>query len=177
MESETERLLLRKPMERDFDRFWGMVTDPVAKRFTGGVTRMTYPARKALFLEDAAAAFGEAGAEFAVIEKSSGRYLGYCGFRCDGEGDGPEFLYGYCRDCWGNGYATEAARAVLAYLFQTFPHEAYHALAFRENRASARILEKLGFVRCGARAEAEGTVDRFILTKAAFAAQSGGIRG
>ena len=29
---ETSRLLMRKPQFQDFDRFWGMINDPVAKQ-------------------------------------------------------------------------------------------------------------------------------------------------
>lgn len=42
MQIETDRLLLRKHEIKDYNRFWEMITDPIAKRFTGGVTSLNY---------------------------------------------------------------------------------------------------------------------------------------
>jgi RimJ/RimL family protein N-acetyltransferase len=46
---------------------------------------------------------------------------------------------------WGQGYATEAAAAVLGFGFETLGLNRIEAHAFPENPASARVLEKLGF--------------------------------
>ena len=146
---ETERLILRKHEPADFDRFWNMINDPVAKRYTGGVTRLTYEHRMELFREECEAPFSDRSVEFAVIENESGVYLGYCGFRVSDDVNGNEFLYGFCRDCWGRGYGYEAARAVLKYLFETYEHNCYLASVDSENAASVRILQKLGFKKIG----------------------------
>ncbi|HET9982612.1 MAG TPA: GNAT family N-acetyltransferase [Longimicrobiales bacterium] len=47
---------------------------------------------------------------------------------------------------WGAGYATEAARAVVAYAFATIRPAALLAGHHPENYASKRVLEKLGFI-------------------------------
>ena len=152
----SERLLFRPCREQDFEGFWELLTDPVGKRYTGGVTRMGHDERRALFLKDIAVPFGMDGAEYAVIERESGKYLGYCGFRMSDEVNGPEFLYGYRRECWGKGYGFEAARAVLDRLCALYPHRAYFASVEDGNAASSRILTKLGFVQTD-RDEYEGT--------------------
>jgi RimJ/RimL family protein N-acetyltransferase len=149
MKIETERLILRKHELADFDRFWEMINDPIAKRYTGGVTRLTYEQRLELFREECDRPFSDESAEFAVIEQASGTYLGYCGFRIGNDVDGPEFLYGFCRDCWGRGYGFEAARAALRYLFSAYEHNRYLAAVDAENQASVRILLKLGFRKSG----------------------------
>jgi len=146
---ESGRLHYRKPVREDFGRFWDMINDPVAKEYTGGVTRLSYRKRCELFIEECNIDFSPQGAEFAVIEKESDLYLGYCGFRYSEPLPGYEFLFGYCREAWGKGYATEAARAVLKYLFQTFPHAIYFATVDPCNMASKRVLEKAGFTRAG----------------------------
>lgn len=58
---------------------------------------------------------------------------------------------GYCLDdaVWGNGYATEAARALLQWAFTTLDLNRVQAETDTRNAASARVLEKLGFVREG----------------------------
>lgn len=64
-------------------------------------------------------------------------------------GDGPggkEYRLGYmlAEAAWGKGYATEAARAVMADLAKRAPCTV-HAGAERDNIASIRVLEKSGF--------------------------------
>jgi len=53
------------------------------------------------------------------------------------------------RGAWGQGYATEAARALLRWAFDTLDLNRVQAEADTRNVASARVLEKLGFVREG----------------------------
>lgn len=144
---ESERLSFRKPASKDFERFWAMLNDPSAKEFTGGVTRLGYEERLALFMEECGIDFSLRGAEFAVVKKGSSLYLGYCGFRESEALGAPEFLFGYCRDSWGKGFATEAARAVLKHLFRAYPHPAYLATVDPRNTASKRVMEKAGFTR------------------------------
>jgi len=50
---------------------------------------------------------------------------------------------------WGCGYATEAARAAVDFGFETLRLERIHARVMTANRASARVLAKLGFAREG----------------------------
>ena len=53
------------------------------------------------------------------------------------------------RDFWGQGLATEAARAVIDYAFSTLGAEALMAGHHPRNRASRKVLLKLGFVYVG----------------------------
>jgi RimJ/RimL family protein N-acetyltransferase len=50
---------------------------------------------------------------------------------------------------WGRGYATEAARRLVGFAFDTLGLNRVHASCFSRNRASARVLEKAGLVREG----------------------------
>ncbi len=58
---------------------------------------------------------------------------------------------GYClaEAAWGQGYATEAARTLLRWGFDTLDLNRVQAETDTRNRGSARVLEKLGFVREG----------------------------
>lgn len=47
---------------------------------------------------------------------------------------------------WGRGYATEAARAVVAYGFAKLPIQRVCARYYRRNPASGRVMQKLGMV-------------------------------
>jgi RimJ/RimL family protein N-acetyltransferase len=57
---------------------------------------------------------------------------------------------------WGCGYASEAAEASLRYGFEVLQLPVIHATVMRENRASCRVLEKVGLVRTAEFTEAYG---------------------
>lgn len=66
-----------------------------------------------------------------------------------GESEGQtELGYWIARDHWGQGYATEAARAVLR-IAHTLGHTRLTAGHFADNPASGRVLRKLGFTATG----------------------------
>lgn len=52
-------------------------------------------------------------------------------------------------DFWGSGYATEAAKCILDFGFESLALHRIYAEAISENRASVRVLEKLGMQREG----------------------------
>jgi len=66
-------------------------------------------------------------------------------------GLGAEFGFWLARSRWGRGYATEAGRAVMRWHFGDGPGDDVVAGHFLENTASARVLEKLGFLPTGLR--------------------------
>lgn len=166
MKIETDRLLLRKHGIEDFDRFWGMITDPVAKRFTGGVTKLAYEQRFKLFSENCHEPFSKDYVEFAVVEKSSMQYVGYCGYRASEELDGYELFYGYCRDSWGKGYGFEAAASAVRFFFEKMGIDRLVAASDKENIATVRILDRLGFKPVGQLTiDGLGVVDKCELQK------------
>jgi RimJ/RimL family protein N-acetyltransferase len=78
------------------------------------------------------------------------RHAGCAGLRPSG--DEPrvyELGFHLRRDFWGQGLATEAARAVIDYAVGTLGAEALMAGHHPSNRASRKVLLKLGFVYVG----------------------------
>jgi len=79
---------------------------------------------------------------------------------------------------WGNGFMTEAARALLTHVFARIPDDTIYSGAFRENAASLRIQDKLGFTRDGEAMffanprGAEMPHVNTVLTRARFAARN-----
>jgi len=55
-----------------------------------------------------------------------------------------EIGYRFLENYWGQGYATEGGRKILEYAFLTLSVERVAAIAMEENRASTRVMEKLG---------------------------------
>jgi ribosomal-protein-alanine N-acetyltransferase len=83
---------------------------------------------------------------WAVIEKSSQRIIGSCGFaRLENSGEF-ELGYFFARKMWGKGFATEAAQACLRYGFEELRFPVVIALTDLEHTASQRVVEKLGFI-------------------------------
>src|SRR5438128_9162233 len=71
--------------------------------------------------------------------RAGGELLGHCGLRFVDEIDEVEVLYGFARDAWGHGYATEAAGAAVRFGIDEMGLERIVALAFPENLASIRV--------------------------------------
>jgi ribosomal-protein-alanine N-acetyltransferase len=55
-----------------------------------------------------------------------------------------EVGYAFGKDAWGRGYATEVARALVRWGFETLELERIVAVAYAENAASRRVMDKLG---------------------------------
>lgn len=82
-----------------------------------------------------------------VMERQgTGDVIGYCGLITDPlvPEDEPEVAYELLRRAWGQGYATEAARAVLGWARASGHHRLW-ATVRAWNDASLRVLAKLGF--------------------------------
>ncbi|MGD1221373.1 GNAT family N-acetyltransferase [Streptomyces krungchingensis] len=90
------------------------------------------------------------GARLAVDRVCDGAFIGWCTLNSWN----PDFRsasLGYCYNdaAWGHGYATEAAHALLQWAFGTLDLNRVQAETDTRNVASARVLEKIGFVREG----------------------------
>jgi RimJ/RimL family protein N-acetyltransferase/DNA-binding MarR family transcriptional regulator len=90
------------------------------------------------------------GVRLAVDRAPGGTFIGWCSLN-RWNPDYRSASLGYCFDeaAWGHGYATEAARALLRWAFDTLDLNRVQAETDTRNVASARVLEKLGFVREG----------------------------
>ncbi len=88
--------------------------------------------------------------ELAVIRKEDGMLIGGCGLYLTNQ-DQREGSIGYCfgRDYWGQGYATEAARQIVAFGFAELGLHRIFTRCQAENLASARVMEKIGMRREG----------------------------
>jgi ribosomal-protein-alanine N-acetyltransferase len=90
------------------------------------------------------------GARLAIEHLSDGAFIGWCGLT-RWNPDYRSASLGYCLDdaAWGQGYATEAVRALLQWAFDVLDLNRVQAETDTRNVASARVLEKLNFVREG----------------------------
>jgi ribosomal-protein-alanine N-acetyltransferase len=138
----TDRLVLRRPASTDAADIYAYAHDPEVTRF------MVWPTHKEIrdsiaFLEWAAHRW-ETGEEYCwvITGKPANRALGTIGCRVR-ESDA-DFGYVLHRSSWEQGYATEAARAVVMWLTSLPGISRIWATCDTENRASIRVLEKVG---------------------------------
>jgi ribosomal-protein-alanine N-acetyltransferase len=83
--------------------------------------------------------------EWGLIRRADGEFLGTCGFgELDVASGVGELGYVLARRHWGQGYATEAAAAVVEFGFVRLGLRAIEARAFPENVPSLRVMAKLG---------------------------------
>ena len=146
MQILTERLLLREYAETDWPAVLEYQRDPRYLRF------YSWNDPTADQVQAFVQAFVDAQREqprkryaFAVTLKSNGQLIGNCNIRKNRPEDRvAEMGYEIAPLHWGNGYATEAARAVVGLGFGQLELHRIAAWCIAENTASSRVLEKLG---------------------------------
>jgi RimJ/RimL family protein N-acetyltransferase len=148
----TRRLVLRGPEDADLEPLTAYYADAIAMRFVGdGLIHDRDHARRVLDGFDAE--WQRLGhGRWTVVLRETGDVLGYCGFLRWREGkpdSSPELAYGFLRESWGQGYATEAGEAALAWAWETLHPSRVVALTHPANGASQRVLTKLGFIADG----------------------------
>ena len=143
---ETERLILRRWREADREPFAQLNADPVVMEF--------FPARLSRAESDEGVDriekhFRERGFGFFAAElRSEGAFIGFIGLNV------PRFVAHFtpcveigwrlAASYWGQGLATEGARAALRYGFDTLGLEEIVAFTIPANLRSRRVMEKLG---------------------------------
>ena len=149
---ETDRLLLRALSPEDAEAAFAWCGDPRVNRYM--------PYSLYTRVEDVRAwltGAADAQWEFGFVRKSDGLLMGSGGVS-PGENPGDPWEVGYNlrRDCWGRGYATEAARAMIGFAFRTFGVRDFSANHARANGASGHVMR-----RCGMVFDHEGEYARF----------------
>jgi RimJ/RimL family protein N-acetyltransferase len=144
---KTSRLLLKKESLQDFERFYSMSIDPKVMQYIGDGS--IYHWSKQVALEKYQDAYSRQNdnvpGNLAVYQRERDLYIGWCGVCYSKFLDHIEIGYRYCSDSWRNGYATEAAEAILTTIYKKTDIDEILACTHPENTASIRVLKKLGF--------------------------------
>jgi RimJ/RimL family protein N-acetyltransferase len=142
----TERSWLRDARESDFAAVHAYASDPEVTRTTGWGPD-TEEKTRAFLAHAVAAARAQPRSDFALLveRRADGRVVGGCGIRTALREREWEIGYVFAREVWGQGLATECARALVAFGFGALGAHRVRAGVFPDNAASARVLAKLGF--------------------------------
>jgi RimJ/RimL family protein N-acetyltransferase len=146
----TARLRLRPCADGDGDALFALHSDARVLRYWDSPP-WTERARADRFIAASRQVADEGSGARVVIERSSdGAFLGWIGLTSfNADFRSASLSYVLTEEAWGHGYATEAARALLGWAFDTLDLNRVQAEADTRNAASARVLEKLGFVHEG----------------------------
>jgi len=167
---ETERLTLRKPTLADVKAIARLAND---RRIAENTRRLPHPYSQDDAI-DFVRALAESGRETVFLVENNHTPIGMVGIDWR-DGLTPELGYWLGVDHWGQGFGTEAARAVIDYFFEEFDLDHLISGARVVNPSSRNILEKCGFQWSGVelhRFEALGSsspVDCFRLSRSVWA--------
>ena len=145
---ETERLILCQFTQDDVENLVELDSDPEVMRYLNGgvatprevVERNILP--RFIGYYERYDGFGV----WAAIERSSGEFIGWFSLRPPDNAQPGEVELGYRlrRSAWGQGYATEGARALIRQGFTELGVERVTANTYERNSASRRVMEKVG---------------------------------
>jgi RimJ/RimL family protein N-acetyltransferase len=150
----TERLTLRPFADTDREAIYALHSDAHVLRYWDSPP-WTDPARAVRFLATCRTMAEEGtGVRLAVDRLADGGFLGWCTLH-DWNPTFRSASMGYCftQASWGQGFATEAARALLSWAYASLDLNRVQAEVDTRNPRSARVLEKLGFVLEGTQRE------------------------
>lgn len=149
MEIGTGRLILRGWRESDLQPWAAMNADPEVRRYLGPLLTPGQAEAWVLNFQDD---LDRRGFGFWAVEvRSSGEFIGFTGLGIlDDEmpvAGSVEVAWWLARPAWGNGYATEAARAVVEYSFGPLGLPEIVAVTMAENLRSRAVMERTGMSR------------------------------
>jgi RimJ/RimL family protein N-acetyltransferase len=145
MFARTERLLLRPSWPEDASAIYDAVADEGVVR---NLARVPWPYTACDAAAFAAMEHSELYPNFMLMLRTDGapKLIGSCGLaERDGEA---ELGYWVAREHWGQGYASEAAKAVVG-VAKALGHRKLVSGHFIDNPASGRVLRKTGFQPLG----------------------------
>jgi len=142
---ETTRLRLRGLRGSDFEDYAALYADPEVTRFIGQNGETWDRGRSWRHMAFAVGHWHLQGAGvWAVEERASAEFVGVVGFWEPATWPGFELSGHIARRFWGKGYASEGARAAMAYAFSTLRRERLISLVNPANHASIRVVERIG---------------------------------
>jgi len=154
---ETERLLVRRLTRADLASLHAVYGDAGAMRWVGDGKAIT-EADCLKWLEVTERNYRNRGYGMsALVARSSGEVVGFCGLVHPGGQDEVEIKYALGRRWWGAGLATEAVQAMLRHGAWAHGMSRIIATVAPANAASQRVLEKVGMIHAGIRKNDDGS--------------------
>ncbi len=147
MEKLTERLLLREFTKQDVDAIAEFRRDP---RYLEYYYRPPYTRAECVRFVNECIAWSKKSPrskfQLAIADRANGVLLGDCGVRTESmERRRGDIGYELSPVYWGQGFASEAVRAILRVGFENLGLDEIEARCVVANKRSVRLLQRLGF--------------------------------
>lgn len=138
---ETERLILRELSPNDAENFYLLNLNTNVIKYTGDSAFKDVEEAK-FFLENYQDYKRYAYGRWAVINKETNKFIGWCGLKFEDMETNIGFRF--FQEEWNKGYASESAKACLAYGFEKLHLKRIIGRVMKLNIASIKVLEKIG---------------------------------
>jgi ribosomal-protein-alanine N-acetyltransferase len=145
---ETERCYLREFLVDDAQNFYDLNSDPEVVKYTGDKPFSNVSEAKS-FLENYHQYQLHGYGRWAVIDKGTGDYLGWCGLKYSPDLDEVDLGFRFFRNYWNQGLATETAKACIGYGFNELKLDKIVGRAMEANIGSVKVLERIGMKFAG----------------------------
>ena len=147
---ETERLILRELRGSDLDGMFELDSDAEVHRYLGNKPVKT-KAESKIIIADIMKQYSERGiGRWAVIEKSTGEFIGWSGiklsteYKMNGFAKYHDVGYRLLKRHWDKGFATESGKAAVDYAFKVLKLPELYGITEMKNQASHNTLLKIG---------------------------------
>jgi RimJ/RimL family protein N-acetyltransferase len=145
IELHTDRLMLRPVREVDAQALFPLINDA---EVAATMLQVPHPYPRDQFVPwiriTREAMANKERYEMSIVLKETGKPIGVCSLNINWPNMSAEIGYWLGKSYWGQGYMTEAAARLLKFGFEVLGLERIHARCFVHNKASAKVLEKIG---------------------------------
>ena len=159
---QTQRLDHRALTVDDADAFFALNSHPEVMRYTGEPPLLSVEqAREAIknYPDFESVGYGR----WACVDRETKSIIGFCGLKYLPELDAVDIGFRFFPEYWGQGLATEAGLASIKFGFEVLRLHRIIGLVLPENKASVRVLEKIGLSRTGTISYDGETADHYEL--------------
>ncbi|AFL81244.1 acetyltransferase, ribosomal protein N-acetylase [Aequorivita sublithincola DSM 14238] len=148
----TDRLLMRDMMDEDAQGMFAMDSDAEVHKFLGNKPIATLQEAQKIIASIKQQYIDNGIGRWAVVEKESGDFIGWSGFRLitDVVNERTQYYdlgYRFLKKYWGKGYASETAFASLNHGFKELDFKEIVGIADVAHTASNTILKKVGLIK------------------------------
>jgi RimJ/RimL family protein N-acetyltransferase len=146
----TERLILRPVNELDTEAMYTIFSDPVVMRYWSTPPWENLEQSRESIAKDLEALHTGDYLRLGIAQKADDRLVGACTlFNFNWQCKRAEVGYALARSAWGHGFMGEALAAFIEYAFSELALHRIEAEIDPRNTASAKTLERLGFLKEG----------------------------
>lgn len=168
---DTERLFLREFTIDDAQLLIDLNSNSNVTRYTGDGPVESVAKAKEILETIIFPQYPNKIGRWAVHLKSNNEFIGWCGLKFIEELNEIDLGYRFFEKHWGKGYATESAKAVLAYGFNALKLQEIVARAAIDNTNSIKVLEKVGMKFEKEAIEHGDKIYKYLLTDAQYKRQ------